>query len=245
MEQNEFTEVTPGVLKINSNRPGPDDVTYKGTKYYRFMDYFYTQDENLDEMTLDQVSNLCRARAMYPGLISSVNVKVRAVFKELANAMRPASLLEIGAGKNPVYEVNDSKPNRYILADADFEVVDYHCNLKSECYEFSREICRLPAFDNFFELVIAVFVLHFPFHQSQLTELYRRLSVSGVVVVNIYRRSAKSRECLTSEMVNTGFKVKKIHDANNLCREHEYWILGKQDADLEKCALVLQRIILS
>ncbi|MDY0834334.1 hypothetical protein [Pseudomonas sp. SED1] len=239
-----FETVEDGVLKIVDNKQvGPEEIVHFEVKYYRFMDYFYTQTKHLDELTPEGVSNLCRARAKYPLLISKTNVEVRSLFKALAKKIGPATLLEIGAGRNPVFEDEEPAEMHYVLSDADSEVVAFHLESKSECYAFSGETCNLPLKKDYFEMVIAVFVLHFPFHKEQLTELHKRLSSSGVIIANVYRRSDEAREKLTSEIIETGFKIKKIIDSAKLCRDHEYWILGKSDAQLENCAITLEELI--
>jgi hypothetical protein len=243
MNDNFLEEVEPGVLKLTSNEPGPEEVDYRGTTYYRFMDFLYIRNKNLDELSTEEVSNLCRARAKYPGLISTVNYDVRRVFKLLAEKVQPSSLLEVGAGRNPIFGNGDRKPDYYILADADSEVVAYHANRSNDCYEFSNEICALPQFEDFFEMAIAVFVLHFPFHSNQILELSKRLKNSGVIVANIYRRSFTSREQLTFDILNVGLKILKVQDVDNLCRDHEYWILGKEEEVVQNCGSLLKEII--
>ncbi|MFG0359877.1 hypothetical protein [Pseudomonas sp. zbq_11] len=244
MNEAMFEIVEDGVLKIvDDTRKGPETTVYFEATYYRFMDFFYTQTKHLDELSPDGVRNLCRARAKYPLLISKTNVEVRSLFNALAKKVGPATLLEIGAGRNPVFEDETPSEMHYVLSDADSEVVAFHSERKSECYAFSGEICNLPAKPDYFEMVIAVFVLHFPFHKKQFIELYNRLSLSGVIIANVYRRSSEARERLTSEIIETGFKIKKIIDSANLCRDHEYWILGKSDAQLENCAVTLKELI--
>jgi hypothetical protein len=240
-----FREITPGVLKIDSDERGPAEVEYENSIYFRFMDYFYIQNNNLDELTSEQVSNLCRARALYPHLITLTNDAVRNIFKVLAQAVKPHSLLEIGAGRNPVFKMGDSStPDRYILADADPEVIDHYKNLSRECYNFSHDFCELPDLDNFFEMAIAVFVLHFPFYESQLLEIKKRLKPSGIVVANVYRRSNASREILTQGIEKLGFEIIKIQDPKNLCKNHEYWIFGEEKSSIENCANKLMEIIM-
>ncbi|PMV24995.1 MULTISPECIES: hypothetical protein [unclassified Pseudomonas] len=244
MSEAKFVTVEDGVLKVvDDTKKGPEEVLHSEVMYYRFMDYFYTQTKHLDQLTPEGVSNLCRARAKYPSLISKTNVEVRSLFKALAKTINPATLLEIGAGRNPVFEDEPPTKMHYVLSDADNEVVVFHSENNSECYAFSGEICNLPSREDYFEMVIAVFVLHFPFHKNQLVELYKRLSSSGVIIANVYRRSTEARESLISEITETGFKIKKIVDSAKLCRDHEYWILGKSYAQLENCAIILKKLI--
>lgn len=243
MSENVLEEIEVGVLKIKGDKPGPDKVDYKGETYYRFMDFFYIQNCSLDELEPAQVSNLCRARAKYPNLISVVNHDVREVFKKLTEAVRPTNLLEIGVGLNPIFGSDGYKPEFYILADADTEIVMHYENLNNDCYVFSKDVCEIPDFDNFFEMVIAIFVMHFPFHKNQLLEIKKRLKKSGIVVANVYRRDFASRERLARDMADVGFKIMKVQDSHNLCRDHEYWVLGQEDAHVKKCAYELEGII--
>ena len=243
MSVNLLEEIEVGVLKIKGDKPGPDKVEYNGRIYYRFMDFFYIQNCNLDELEPEQVNSLCRARAKYPNLISVVNRDVREVFKELAETIRPTSLLEIGVGRNPIFGNDGYKPDYYILADADAEIVMHYANSNGNCYKFSKDICEIPNFDNFFEMAIAIFVMHFPFHKSQLLEIRKRLKKSGIVVANVYRRDFSSRIKLTRDITDAGFKIMKVQDSNNLCRDHEYWILGNEDAHIQNCATKLEMII--
>lgn len=243
MEENAFCEVEPGVLKTINDEIGPEAVGYKGRLYYRFMDFFYIRTKNLDELSPAEVSYLCRARAKYPHLISNVNEDVRRIFKEYARIINPFSLLEIGVGKNPVLGLADCKPKHYILADADQEVVAYHSSIANICYEFSRDVCKLPKYENFFEMAIAVFVFHFPFHTNQILELTTRLKPRGIIVANVYRRSAASRAALTDAIASAGLTIEKVQDYSNLCRDHEYWLLGKDCEQVKKCTSILDKIV--
>lgn len=243
MTEFEFEEITPGVLIINSESLGPEDVVYLGKKYFRFMDYLYVQNPNLAALSADEVCNLCRARVIRSDLISPVNAKVRDIFKSLVEGVGLDSVLEIGAGRTPVFAVQDIKPNQYYLADADAEVVAYHTAIGNECYIFSEEMCDFPDSVESLDMVIAVFVLHFPFHENQLSQLNKRLKETGVIVANVYRRDQESREILGQEMTRVGFKVIKVKDENNLCRDHEYWIIGKQMSRLQACASILKELL--
>ena len=159
MCESEFEMVEPGVLKVRNNIKGPKETEYKGIKYFRFMDFFYTRTDDLDQLSPEEVSNLCRARARFPDLISQPNIEVRSLFKALAMEIGPSSLLEIGAGLNPVFAGTATTGMHYVLSDADQEVVQTHSSTETECYIFSDAACILPCQEGHFEMVIAVFVL--------------------------------------------------------------------------------------
>lgn len=243
MNEENFEMIEPGVLKYKKNEKGPSETMYHGAKYFRFMDYFYTHTEHLDELKPIEVSNLCRARAQFPQLISRANSEVRSLFESLAIRIAPSSLLEIGAGKNPVFTVDAAQGMHYVLSDADDEVVKFHSSNDLDCYIFSDTACTLPYEEGYFDMVIAVFVLHFPFYKAQLTELSRTLKATGVIVANVYRRSTAAREKLASDIQKCGFEILRIHDSRGLCLNHEYWILGKSDAQIESCANTLKQLL--
>lgn len=243
MSETDFKMIEPGVLKFIKNEKGPSETEFKGTKYFRFMDYFYTRTKHLDQLNPIEVSNLCRARAQFPELISKPNVEVRTLFKSLALKIGPTSLLEIGAGLNPVFATSATNGMHYVLSDADLEVVKSHSSSDTDCYIFSDTACELPYQEEYFEMVIAVFVLHFPFYKVQLRELSRTLKPTGVIVANVYRRSSEARKQLASDIEDSGFKILRVQDTKDLCLDHEYWILGKSEAQMESCASTLKQLI--
>jgi hypothetical protein len=245
MKKKPLHEIEPGVLKLESKKPGPPSLSHDGTTYYRFMDFLYIQNRDFDDLAPEVVSNLCRARAKYPHLISVVNQDVRRIFRALVEILEPMSLLEIGSGKSPIFGIADCKIDQYILADADSEVVKHQINLNRNCYKFSDGICEIPSKDILFDMAIAIFVLHFPFYPNQIAELYKRMKKSGVFIANVYRRDSASRKKLTFDITNAGFEIIKVQDVDNLCREHEYWILGKEDKYIQNCALALKEILLT
>ena len=243
MSEFEFEMIEPGVLKVKNSIKGPKETEHEGNKYFRFMDVFYTRTQDLDQLSPEEVSNLCRARARFPDLISQPNIEVRSLFKALAMEINPTRLLEIGAGRNPVFAGTASNNMHYVISDADHEVVKSHTSTETECYIFSETACILPCQEGHFEMVIAVFVLHFPFYKAQLSELYRTLNNTGVIVANVYRRSTNARLQLASDIENSGFKILVVKDTKDLCLNHEYWILGKSEAQMRACATTLEKLI--
>lgn len=237
-----FEMVEPDVLKVVGNDKGPDEAEHDGKTYYRFMDFFYTYTPFLDELDADGVNNLCRARARFPGLISQTNIDVRKLFKQIAVELAPKTFLEIGAGSHPIFHNQPQNCAGYIISDADPEVIEKLRGWGNECQIFSNSECELYFDDGHFELVMAVFVLHFPFYKNQLAELYRTMSPFGVMIANVYRRTVEAKGKLCADIESAGFKVHKVHDSKELCRDHEYWIVGKDLNCLYNCAKTLERI---
>lgn len=242
MSDRDFEMIEPDVLKVKGNDKGPEETEFLGKTYYRFMDFFYTYTPYLDELNPVDVSHLCRARASFPDLISQANKDVRELFRQVAKELKPKTFLEIGAGLNPIFYDQPENCTGYVISDADPEVIQKLCNEKNNCHVFSNSYYTLPFDDDHFDLVMAVFVLHFPFYPNQLTELYRTISPLGAMVANVYRRTIEAKIKLSEDIEKAGFKIQKIHDTKKLCKDHEYWILGKNPTHLYNCAKTLERI---
>lgn len=242
MSDHRFEMIEPEVLKVLGYEKGPDKAEYKGKTYYRFMDFFYTYTPYLDELTALEVSHLCRARASHPELISQTNIDVRELFRRVAVELSPRTFLEIGAGSHPIFYNEPQNREGFIISDADQEVIDKLGNENNKCQIFSSTEYELHFNNDHFELVMAIFVLHFPFYKEQLTELYRTMSPSGAMIANVYRRTIEAKERLRADMEEAGFKIHKVHDTKNLCRDHEYWIIGKDLNHLFNCGETLKRI---
>ncbi|WP_064118909.1 methyltransferase domain-containing protein [Pseudomonas fluorescens] len=242
MSDHRFEMIEPEVLKVLGDKKGPDKAEHEGKTYYRFMDFFYTYTPYLDELTAVEVSDLCRARANHPELISQTNIDVRNLFKRVAVELSPKTFLEIGAGSHPIFYDEPQNSTDFIISDADQDVIDRLENQQNKCQLFSNTQYKLHFNDNHFELVMAVFVLHFPFYKEQLIELYRTMSPHGAMIANVYRRTIEAKERLHADMEEAGFKIYKIHDTKELCRDHEYWIIGKDLNHLYNCGEVLMRV---
>jgi hypothetical protein len=242
MSDRNFEMIEPDVLKVLGYEKGPNKAEFEGKTYYRFMDFFYTCTPYLDELTALEVNHLCRARARYPDLISQTNVYVRELFKQVAVELAPRTFLEIGAGSHPIFYNHPQNCTGYIISDADPEVIQKLQNANNKCQIFSNSEYKLHVNNDHFELVMAVFVLHFPFYSNQLTELYRTMSPSGAMIANVYRRTIEAKNRLCTDIKEAGFKIQKIHDTKNLCIDHEYWIIGKDLKHLCNCAETLKRI---
>lgn len=217
--------------------PGPVSHVHDEMNLCRFMDKFYIQCAT-DELNTNEVFELCRARAKRPEAISAVNSSVRGILRSLMHEIRPTRMLEIGAGSNPIFQSITPAPSGmdFFTADADPQIAaEGPTNL-------SWSDCRLPCADNYFDAAAAVFVLHFPFDELQVAELYRCLSPKGVFVANIYRRSEQSRTNLADAFRRAGFTVNIVDDAQKLCRNHEYWVVGKNTIRAEEAVQILRRL---
>lgn len=230
-------EICDGVFKLLQGSGGKC-IEYNGEVLYRFMDCFYIKKEHLHELSAEEVSNLCRARARYPELITNVNSLVQAIFLKLVRQANPQKLLEIGSGSRPLLS---TPPEHflYVMSDADQSVVMSHSASKAQFCEFSSTNSKLPYGEEFFDMVIAVFVLQFKFYDAQISELYRCIAQEGVFVANVYRRSPAASKELCEQFESKGFKVFRILDPQSLCSAHEYWLVSKSQGQIQRIAALL------
>ncbi|MFC0711474.1 methyltransferase domain-containing protein [Azorhizophilus paspali] len=234
-------EVSEGVFKLRDKNVGPDVIEYDGGRLYRFMDGFYVRREHLDEMSPAEVSSLCRARLGVPQSINPVNKEVKENFRLLTRRLGARNILEIGAGRHPLFE---SAPTGtfYALADADEEVRG-GLTEPNEFNEFSESAPDLKYRDGQFDLIVAVFVFQFPFYPAQISEVARCLAQDGVLVANVYRRRIESRIILKEQFLSSGLNVKSISDPKKLCRDHEYWVIGRTQENIDECVKLLLELI--
>ncbi|WP_404344231.1 class I SAM-dependent methyltransferase [Vreelandella venusta] len=230
-----------GVYKLNSKEKGPEVISFENKLLYRFMDHLYVEKENLEDLTSDEVSDLCRARASYPVLIDEANSSVKKNFKEFIHRKNPQCIFEIGAGESPLLDCVDTKVS-YAVCDADASLLDKE-KKGLVFHNFSFESPNIPFGDNYFDLVVAVFVLHFQFYEVQIKELARCIADDGVFLANIYRRKESGRVGLVQKFEQYGFYVFRLEDPQELCKNHEYWVIGKKEKNVESDVALFKSIL--
>lgn len=227
-----------GVYEICDNSRAPV-ILHEGVPLYRFMDVFYINCA-ADELDSSQVEALCRARALNPSSFAGANSLVRKVFREFIGKAKPANILEVGAGTNPIMPECDlvGAQINYVRSDADPVNAD-----EKNVFSGTANVLNHP--DGHFDFAAAVFVLHFKFYGEQISEIYRCLKQDGIFLANVYRRSVQSRMALRDEFQCRGFELVILDDPSNLCQDHQYWVAGKNKAEAEAAANLLLGIISS
>lgn len=216
-----IVRICDGVYVDEGDELGPEERVHEGRLLHRFMDKFYIRCET-DELTPIEVDVLCRARASKPSTILRANSVVQELFRGLVRLRNPARLLEIGAGASPVFQDGGwlGDPLSYVKCDA----APDHAN---GWHVFSGFNAELPLESDYFDMAIAVFVLHFHFYASQVVELHRCMAPKGVFIANIYRRKPASLMRLNQSFGEAGFFVETLPDPHALCQDHQYWVVGK------------------
>lgn len=222
-----FIEVEQGVFRLAGDDQGDEVIYVNSEPLYRFMDNLYIRQQHLHLLTPKEVTSLCRARSSNPQLIGGANARVKEIFFNYLERTTPKTVLEIGAGKLPL--INTPRPEMiYILSDADPEAGENISDEDNFCI-FSSSDYKLNYDDNYFDLVVAIFVFQFRVYDKQIAELHRCIAKNGVLIANVYRRPQDARLELINNFKTAGFFVSVLSDPEKLCKNHEYWIVGKSE----------------
>jgi hypothetical protein len=220
-----FIEVEQGVFQLTGNDQGDEVVERNGEQLYRFMDNLYIRQQHLHLLSPGEVTNLCRARSNNPQLIGGANARVKKILLKYLERTVPKAVFEIGAGKLPL--ISTAPPEMiYVLSDADPQAGEDIPNEDNFCI-FSSSEYKLNYSDNYFDVVVAIFVFQFHVYPKQIAELHRCIASNGILIANVYRRPQSARLELINEFEAAGFFVSILSDPEELCKTHEYWIIGK------------------
>ncbi|EHU2110181.1 methyltransferase domain-containing protein [Acinetobacter baumannii] len=216
-----LSKICEGVFQCNENN-GPSEIVVQERTLNRIMDFFYI-DGPADQLNRNQVSALCHARAKEPRCLTGANKIIKDLFKTFLINNQAKSILEVGAGKNPILtaeEVRQNGINQYITADLDDDYDQVNIQF--------TEDTQLKAPMNL-DIIIALFVLHFKFYESQIKEIFLHLKDDGVFLANVYNRTEQARERLKNKFERAGFFTQLIEDPNKVCKNHYYLFAAKSD----------------
>ena len=225
-----------GVLYVDGPGPNPATIECDGIEYFRFHDFIYvsTRVEELDE---SQVIAVCTLRDEFAtDQQLEPNRKIRGIFIELVRAFKPGVLLELGPGIKPLFEVG-KESFRYELLDLNEGNVQRLTAIGHRAVLFKNQ-SSLDMESGSVDLVVAIFVFQFCIAASQIDELLRTLSRTGLMVANVYRRSPDARVELRRQFEGRGFDVRISRRAHGVEHNHEYWIIGRNLSDT-RCDVVM------
>lgn len=235
----ELEEIKPGAIYQVSHDFGPETISIRGTTFVRFMNKFYVREstQKLDEA---EVIALCRARSELE-TVGPINQSVKNIITKFVNRLSPLSILEIGSGTQPALKSGTSF-KQYTLSDADPKTVAQNKKQGRECVKFGKDD-KLPYPEEHFDIAIAVFVFHFKIYDSQITELYRCLKLTGALIANVYLLTENERKDLALDLEKQGFNVIRINDPSTSCKNNEYWICCRSSMILAKMQDALLEIL--
>lgn len=223
-----FIEVGHGIYvrKSWTLETGTAEATTRigGKVYERFMDQIYVPAA-LDELDASQIQVLNRLRRdlMRDDNARRTNTAVKRMFAELVDAFDPGRMVEWGCGYESLASYTRAK--EFLATDIDPEVVSYQASRGIQCV--SRDILVKSAEPRTIDLIAAVFVFHFNISHADIGCMFDLLDPNGVIVANVYKRSAPARERLAKAFISHDFVVSRHDDPKRLCSNHEYWIISK------------------
>ncbi len=181
--------------QFDKNVVGPPIAKIGENIYYRFMNFFYLPQPP-ESLTAEQTRDICDLRLEYLDKLVDFELNRRivaataaCVATNVANAASPIKALDFGCGSG----LSSQLLTEYI---SNLEIVGVDISKKAiresqkrgwaAVLTFPGE--RLPFEPASFDLIFAIFVMHFNVGLPTLIELRRILQASGKIVFNVYQR---------------------------------------------------------
>src|SRR5579859_7865194 len=195
--------------KFTEDMIGPPMVYIGNEFYFRFMNFIYLP-QPLESLTTEQVKKICDVRLEH--IDELVNYRLNTEIVDTItdcviakNSRNVPSLkaLDFGCGSGLSYNMLLSRMPDLDLTGIDIseKAID-RCkeqNIKAQLTELRG---KLPFNTADFDIIFAVFVMHFHIDMPTLHELCRVLRPSGLFVFNIYQRDIVE---LTEQLKEAGF----------------------------------------
>jgi hypothetical protein len=119
-----------------------------------------------------------------------------------------------------------------IGVDADNSAVQTQRHAGLTCYLPNDP--ALLAYKGSIDILVAVFVLHFPLSAVDIDIMAHLLEpIHGFAVANVYRRPSASRNALRNSFRDAGLAIITRPDPLQLCSNHELWVLTHADSWLD------------
>ena len=188
---------------------GPPVVSIGNDVFFRFMNYIFLPQPP-ESLTTEQVKRICDVRLRY--FDELVNHQLNAsVVDSITNCVEANQSIPVTSLKALDFGCGSGLSSQMLLnrmPNLDLIGVDISENAISLCQEQSIS-ARLIALEESmpfgtaeFDLVFAVFVMHFNVDLQTLAELYRVLKPSGLFVFNVYQRDIDG---LKAQLEEVGF----------------------------------------
>lgn len=195
--------------KFTEDMIGPPVVYIGNEFYFRFMNFIYLP-QPLESLTTEQVKKICDVRLEH--INELVNYRLNGEIVDTItdcvitkNSYRVPSLkaLDFGCGSGLSYNMLLSRIPTLDLTGVDIseKAID-HCKKHKINAKLTELRGKLPFDKGEFDIIFAVFVMHFHIDMPTLHELYRVLRPSGLFVFNIYQRDIVE---LTEQLKEVGF----------------------------------------
>ncbi|MEU4422701.1 class I SAM-dependent methyltransferase [Actinoplanes sp. NPDC024001] len=218
-----------GVYFTEAGAAAPRSVVVDGRRLFRFMDTIYLDRpcEKLSPKKI-QVLNAARRPLLERHEVAAVNHRVRSVLARAIGVSQAGSVLEWGCGFHTMRDLFGEV--KYSGLDIDPAVVQFNRASAGESrfYLADQDLPDIP--DGGFDAVVSAFVFHFRLSRLHIATMQRVLAPGGVLLANVYRRTARSRRELIAEFEQAGMRVLRAPDEAKLCADHEFWCVTHADS---------------
>lgn len=209
---------------FNADEVGPPIARIKGTVYYRFMDFLYLPQPP-ESLTTGQIIEICDLRLAHMDQLVITELNERIVAAAVAHAQAdgssrnlPVRALDFGCGSGfssillKKYWPELSLIGVDISAKAVARSREQH--LEARLVEADQP---LPFEDAAFDIIFAIFVMHFNLGITTLTELKRVLRSTGKFVFNVYQRDIDG---VIAQLQDAGFGSIQIQNIAEAGQTH-------------------------
>lgn len=210
--------------KFDKNSVGSSEIIIKGVKYFRFMDFFYLPKPVI-ELSQSEVVAICDLRQDYAehvidlGLNSKIINCAVSIIKELSK--EPVEILDFGCGSGLSISMLSEQIPFATFNGVDISEKAVQTAKKRGFNVLLLNDSNLPFKDENFDVVVAIFVLHFSISDHYFKEIFRVLKKTGIFIFNTYNQN---KNILLSKISKYGFECKEL-DCKELPDNH-YVIIG-------------------
>lgn len=216
--ENGIYYVQPSLLK---NKEYPRLITTNNIVLVKLLGFIYIPSET-EDLQAEQIESINKLRYKYKGddYIYQFNKAIKLFFCYVINLVKPSKLLDYGCGFDPIVNHCHYSGNFHAL-DFDKNVIDILYN------EFNiKSVEDTSSFsDEFFDLIISIFVFHFNISEKNIKEFHRILTNNGLLIANIYRSDKPYISRLKMSFIENSFNIKEISIPQK--DDHKIWVIYK------------------
>jgi SAM-dependent methyltransferase len=203
---------------------GPPIVRIGENIYYRFMSFIYLPQPP-ESLSIEQVKQICDIRLMYLDKLLNLKLNRRIVAAitdivkaNFAHATSPLKALDFGCGSGLSSQlILEHMPDLKISGvDISKKAVD-ESNKQALTAVLTFPEKPLPFKTATFDLIFAIFVMHFNVDVMTLAELCRLLRPSGKFVFNVYMRDI---EGVIQQLQEAGFGSFEVRNISEIGTGH-------------------------
>lgn len=188
---------------------GPSKASIRGEVFFRFMNFIYLP-QPVESLTSRQVEQVCNVRLEY--FDELVNYQYNSSVVDIISncvtstcSILPSRALDFGCGSGLSSRLLQSRMPNLDLIGVDISekaISRFHSQIKNISAKQTLPDEPLPFESATFDVIFAIFVMHFNIDIQTLAELHRVLQPSGLFVFNVYQRDIDG---LIAQLEEVGF----------------------------------------